>query len=151
MDNGQKKFALAGVVMTRLISGKETGGSFCLFENRSDGQTMTPIHVHARDDETVYVLEGQLTVIVDGEFRTLSSGETAFLRHGVPHQLTNPGNLPTRYILICTPSLFEQFLSEAGHELREGEAAGPPTGADIDRLEMSAAKFGITLLRNWPN
>lgn len=35
-------------------------------QNRSDGQTKTPVHVHANDDETVYVIEGQLTAIVDG-------------------------------------------------------------------------------------
>jgi quercetin dioxygenase-like cupin family protein len=65
---------------------------FCLFENRSDGETKTPIHVHADDDETIYVVEGQLTAVVDGEARTLSPGESIFLKRGTPHQLMNPGN-----------------------------------------------------------
>ena len=59
-DLEPKEFVLAGVVMKRLVSGEQTEGSFCLFENRSDGQTKTPIHVHADDDETIYVIEGQL-------------------------------------------------------------------------------------------
>lgn len=111
-----KEFVLAGVVMKRLVSGEQTEGLFCLFENRSDGQTKTPIHVHANDDETVYVVEGQLTAIVDGEARTLSPGESLFLKRGIPHQLMNSGNQPVRYILIGTPSVFEQFLAEGGHE-----------------------------------
>jgi hypothetical protein len=53
-DVEPKEFVLAGVVMKRLVSGEQTQGSFCLFENRSDGETKTPIHVHADDDETVY-------------------------------------------------------------------------------------------------
>lgn len=56
-----KAFALAGVVMKRLLSGSQTDGQFCLFENVSGGDTRTPIHVHASDDETVYILEGELT------------------------------------------------------------------------------------------
>lgn len=91
-----------------------------LFENRSDGHTKTPVHVHANDDETVYVIEGQLTAIVDGVIRTLSPGESMFLKRGIPHQLMNPGNQLVRYILIDTPSVFEQFLADGGHELGKG-------------------------------
>ncbi|MER9235146.1 cupin domain-containing protein [Mesorhizobium sp. M0622] len=149
-DVDPKEFMLAGIVMKRLVSGEQTGGLLSLFENRSDGQTKTPIHVHANDDETVYVIEGQLTAIVDGVVRTLSPGESMFLKRGIPHQLMNPGNQLVRYILINTPSVFEQFLAEGGHELGKGEVVGPPTPADIERLKAAAPKFGITLLRDWP-
>jgi mannose-6-phosphate isomerase-like protein (cupin superfamily) len=149
-DVEPKEFVLAGVVMKRLVSGEQTQGLFCLFENRSDGQTKTPIHVHADDDETIYVVEGQLTAVVDGKALTLSPGESIFLKRGIAHQLMNPGNRPVRYILIGTPSVFEHFLSEGGHELRRGEAVGPPTPADIERLEAAAPRFGITLLHDWP-
>jgi mannose-6-phosphate isomerase-like protein (cupin superfamily) len=138
----RKEFVLAGIVMTQ--------GSFCLLENRSDGHTTTPIHVHAHDDETLYIIEGQLTAIVNGAARTLSPGESIFLKRGVPHQLVNPGSQPVRYILIGTPGMFDQFLAEAGHELRKGEAAAAPTPAEIDRLKEAAPRFGITLLRDWP-
>jgi mannose-6-phosphate isomerase-like protein (cupin superfamily) len=149
-DLEPKEFVLAGVVMKRLVSGKQTEGQLCLLENRSDGQTKTPIHVHANDDETVYVIEGELTAVVNGEVRTISTGESMFLRRGIPHQLMNPGNRPVRYILIGTPSGFEQFLAEGGRELRKGEVAGPPRPADIERLKAAAPKFGITFLRDWP-
>jgi quercetin dioxygenase-like cupin family protein len=149
-DIEPKEFVLAGVVMKRLVSGEETGGQFCLFVNRSGGQTKTPIHVHAHDDETIYVIEGQLTAVLDGEARTLSPGESLFLKRGIPHQLMNPGDQPVRYVLIGTPSVFEQFLAEGGHELRKGEVVGPPSPADIERLKAAAPKFGITLMRDWP-
>jgi quercetin dioxygenase-like cupin family protein len=150
-DSEPKEFVLAGVVMKRLVSGEQTEGRFCLFENRSGGRTGTPIHVHADDDETVYVIEGTLTAAVDGEVRTLSPGDSLFLKRGIPHQLMNPGDRPVRYILIGTPSVFERFLAEGGHELRTGETVGPPTPAEIKRLETAAPRFGITLLRDWPS
>jgi Cupin domain len=149
-DSEPKEFVLAGVVMRRLVSGGQTDGLLCLFENKSDGQTKTPIHVHADDDETVYVVEGRLTAVMDGEARTLSPGESMFLRRGIPHQLMNLGNQSVRYILIGTPSVFERFLAEGGRELPKGEASGPPTPADIERLKAAAPRFGITLLDDWP-
>ena len=149
-DFQQKEFVLAGVVMKRLVSSEQTDGQFCLLENRSGGQTKTPIHVHADDDETIYVIEGQLTAILDGEAKTLSPGESIFLKRGIPHQLMNPGDRPIRYILIGTPSVFEQFLAEGGYELRKGEVVGSPTLADIERLKAAAPRFGITLLHDWP-
>ncbi|OWJ67930.1 cupin domain-containing protein [Inquilinus limosus] len=145
-----KVFVLTGVVMKRLLSGEQTAGQFCLFENRGHGNTKTPIHVHARDDETVYVIEGELTAVIDGQPRHLTAGESIFLPRGIPHQLLNMSGTPGRYILIGTPALFDRFLEEAGHELRPGEAAGPPTPEEIKRLREASPRFGITLLPDWP-
>lgn len=145
-----KEFVLAGVVMKRLLSGEQTAGQFCLFENRSPGNTSTPIHVHAKDDETVYVIEGELTAVIDGQLRRLAAGESMFLPRGIPHQLMNTSGNPCRYVLIGTPALFDRFIEEAGHELQPDEVAGPPTQEEIERLRDAAPRFGITLLSDWP-
>jgi uncharacterized cupin superfamily protein len=144
------EFVLAGVVMKRLLCGQQTAGQFCLFENRSDGNTKTPIHVHAKDDETVYIIEGELTAVVDGQPQRLAAGESIFLQRGLAHQLMNTSGKPCRYILIGTPALFDRFLEEAGHERRPDEVVGPPTPAEIERLREAAPRFGITLLSDWP-
>ena len=120
-DNGSKEFVLAGIVMKRLLSGEQTGGQICLFENRSGGDTRTPIHVHAGDDETVYVIEGELTAVIDGRPRRLTTGDNMFLPRGIPHQLVNMSGKPNRYILIGTPAFFDRFVEEAGRELQAGE------------------------------
>ena len=150
-DTDIKEFVLAGVVMKRLLSGGQTAGQFCLFENSSGGNTRTPIHVHAQDDETVYIIEGELTAVIDGRPRRLAAGESVFLPRGVPHQLTNMSGTPCRYILIGTPALFDRFLKEAGRERRPGEVVGPPTAEEIERLRAAAPRFGITLLPDWPS
>lgn len=145
-----KAFVLAGIVMKRLLSGEQTAGQFCLFENSSDGNTRTPIHVHARDDETLYIIEGELTAVLDGQPRHLTAGDCMFLPRGVPHQLMNVSGHPSRYILIGTPALFERFLEAGGHELQPDEVVGPPTPEEIERLRAAAPRFGITLLSDWP-
>ena len=149
-DIDSKEFVLAGIVKRRLLSGEQTAGQFCLFENRSDGNTRTPIHTHARDDETVYIIEGELTVVIDGEPRRLTAGESIFLPRGIPHQLVNMSGNPGRYILIGTPALFDQFVEEAGRELQPDEVAGLPPPEEIERLREASPKFGITLLPDWP-
>jgi mannose-6-phosphate isomerase-like protein (cupin superfamily) len=93
-DIHSKEFVLAGIVMKRLLSGEQTAGQFCLFENKSDGNTRTPIHVHAKDDETVYIIEGELTAVIDGQPRRLTAGESMFLPRGIPHQLMNMSGNP---------------------------------------------------------
>jgi mannose-6-phosphate isomerase-like protein (cupin superfamily) len=148
IDN--KQFVLAGVVMKRLLSGEQTAGQFCLFENRSGGNTKTPIHVHAGDDETVYIIDGELTAVIDGNPRRLSAGESAFLPRRIPHQLMNSSGNPCRYILIGTPALFDSFLEEGGRELQADETVGPPTPEEIGRIRDASPRFGITLLADWP-
>ena len=150
-DIESKEFVLAGIVMKCLLSGEQTAGQFCLFENKSDGNTKTPIHVHTRDDETVYVIEGELTAVLDSQPRRLTSGESIFLPRGIPHQLTNMSGNPCRYILIGTPARFERFLEEGGHELQPNEIVGTPTPEEIERLREAAPRFGITLLPDWPH
>jgi mannose-6-phosphate isomerase-like protein (cupin superfamily) len=145
-----KEFVLAGVVMKRLLSGEQTAGQFCLLENKSDGNTKTPIHVHAKDDETLYIIEGELTAVIDGEPRRLAAGESIFLPRGIAHQLMNMSGRPCRYILIGTPALFDRFLEQGGHELQPDEVAGPPTPEEVERLRKASPKFGITLLSDWP-
>ena len=150
-DTDSKEFVLAGIGMKRLLSGEQTAGQFCLFETRSAGNTKTPIHVHERDDETVHILEGELTAVTDGQPRRLTAGESVFLRRGVPHQLVNTSGNPCRYILIGTPALFDRFLEEGGRELRPGKVVEPPTPEEIKRLRQTAPRFGITLLPDWPS
>lgn len=145
----QPEFILAGVLMKQVLGGTDTNGTFSLFENSSEGFSQTPIHVHADDDETIYVIEGEMQAIIDGETHTVRSGQAAFLPRGIPHQLANVSGQPSHYILLCTPSGFEGFLAEGGHERQAGEEVRPPTAEDIARLKAAAPKFGITLLPKW--
>jgi len=128
-DEGDFVWFGAGL-LTFKVTSEQSGGVFMLTDDTMGRGKTTPLHVHPRHDETVYVIDGQLTAIVDGEARTLLPGE--------------------RYILIGTPDVFEQFLAEGDRELQKGDAVGPPAPADIERLTIAAPRFGITLMRDWP-
>ena len=143
------EFELAGVVMKEHLASAQTGGSFSLFENHSAGPSRTPIHVHARDDETLFMLYGEMRAVLAGEQHTIRAGESLFLPRGVPHQLMNCNEDPARYLLLCTPGGFEGFLAEGGHVMAPGESPRAPSTADIDRIRTAAPLYGITLFPDW--
>jgi mannose-6-phosphate isomerase-like protein (cupin superfamily) len=66
----------------------------------------TPVHVHAKDDETIYVREGEMQAVIAGVVKTAYAGEVIFLPRGVPHQLRNTSERASRYAILCVPSGF---------------------------------------------
>ena len=145
----QPEYVLAGVVMKQLLAGEATANAFSMFENRSTGISRTPIHVHEHDDETLYILEGEMCAVIAGQEHLVKAGETIFLPRHIPHQLMNVSGFPTRYLLLCTPSGFERFLAEGRYIRAPGEQPKAPSPEELDRMRAAAPQFGITLLAGW--
>src|SRR3981189_228939 len=86
--------------------------SFVVAEWRDAGGTtetprfIAPWHVHHKDDEAWYVLEGQLRVRVGAGEVAVSAGSSAFVPRGTAHTYWNPGPGPTRYLLIMSPNIY---------------------------------------------
>jgi mannose-6-phosphate isomerase-like protein (cupin superfamily) len=135
--------------MKQHLVARQTGGLFSLFENSSPGSSKTPIHVHAHDDETLYILEGEMQAIIAADRHAIKAGESIFLPRGIPHQLMNESGVPAHYLLLCTPGGFEDFLEHGAHVLAPGELPQPPSAADIERLKAAAPQYGITIFTNW--
>jgi NADPH2:quinone reductase len=128
-----------------LLSGKETDGAYCMLEFRGPPGRSTPLHMHERETEAVHLLDGQLDITMGGTTVHLQPGDTLLLPRDVPHQLTTCGNHDARYIVVCTPAGFEDFIERCARpDTGEWPPAGP--GADdIQRLKTQAPLFGITL------
>jgi mannose-6-phosphate isomerase-like protein (cupin superfamily) len=145
-----REFALVGVRMKLQLSKEQTGGAFSLFENKSSGVSRTPIHTHAFEDETLYMMEGEMRAIIAGKEEVARPGDAVFLPRGIPHQLVNESGEAAHYLLLCTPGGFEHFIEKAGSVITSGSPVEPPTHADIERLKDAAPGFGIKLLSAWP-
>jgi quercetin dioxygenase-like cupin family protein len=92
------------------LSGEDTGGRYCLIEASLAPGMGVPRHTHTREDETYYVLSGELEVIVGDEVFVLREGDTLIAPRDIPHQLRNSGNTENHYLLMFSPSGFEGFL-----------------------------------------
>lgn len=73
---------------------------------------LVPAHFHVLQDEAFEVLEGKLTVVYNGETRTLSAGDKIILPKNEPHNHYNSEEFPVTYIQSVTPALDFEFLIE---------------------------------------
>src|SRR5437660_706969 len=81
---GEKLWFYGGGIHTWLATSSETGGAFLLFDDVMTRGKTTPLHSHPQVDETLYVLEGEILVHVDGRERRLGGGSMATVPRGVP-------------------------------------------------------------------
>jgi quercetin dioxygenase-like cupin family protein len=97
-----------------------------------------PPHVHDRDDEAIYVLEGELSVLCGTIDRALGPGEFAFMPKGVPHHLTVTSPTPARWLLFQSPyGDFNSAVKDIGQPA--SRAALPPPAAPTDPTAMAIA------------
>jgi quercetin dioxygenase-like cupin family protein len=126
------------------LSGADTGGAYCLLDvGLAPGMTV-PRHTHTREDEAYYVLRGELEVIVGDEVFNLRAGDTLLAPRNIPHQLRNSGNVENHYLLMFSPSGFEDFLMATRVPAPDNAAApNEPPAAAIRNVHELAAGYGI--------
>jgi quercetin dioxygenase-like cupin family protein len=126
------------------LSGEDTGGKYCLLEVSLAPGMGVPRHTHTREDETYYVLAGELEVTVGEEVFILRQGDTLIAPRDIPHQLRNSGNAENHYLLMFSPSGFEGFL-EATAVKAPANAVAPtkPPAMAIRNVHELATEYGI--------
>ena len=127
------------------VDGSTSGGALALLEERGRRGDMPPLHVHRRDDETFYLLEGELTLFVGGERLVLGPGQAAHAPRDVPHTYRVESE-EARWLVITTPAGFDAFVREVSDPAPAEEL--PPAGRAVDPtlLGHAAAKAGIEIL-----
>src|SRR3954462_6195860 len=91
------------------VDGGTSDGSLGLIEERGRRGDMPPLHVHHRDDETFYVIDGELSLFAAGRQLTLAAGEAAFAPRDVPHTYRVESD-EARWLVITMPAGFESFV-----------------------------------------
>lgn len=142
-------FRFLGVPTLVRASAETTGGAFGLMEHwEMPAGFASPYHVHHSEDEAFYVLEGELAIVVDGEWMRAGPGTYAFGPREIPHGFKVHGSEPVRMLLLCSPGGFENFVLELSEpEPAPGAEPSPP---DMEKLGAAAARFNIDLLGPLP-
>src|SRR5262249_51810511 len=86
---------------------------------------MSPVHVHDRDDETFFVLDGELRVFAGEEEHTAGAGTVAVLPRRLRHAYVVT-SATARFLTLHTPAGFEQFAAEVGEPARPLTLPPPP-------------------------
>jgi quercetin dioxygenase-like cupin family protein len=126
-----------GVVQVQLAAAADTGG-FSLWELAVPPGAGAPPHIHAGEDEALYILDGALEIALDHmPPRRLGPGSFVFAPRGHRHTFRNPGAATARALLLATPG--------ASLDAMFAELAGVPAGAPLDGIVAIAASYGVAV------
>jgi quercetin dioxygenase-like cupin family protein len=128
-----------GGLLTMKATGDETAGAFLLFEDLMARGKTTPLHVHAGEDETLYVLDGEILVHIDGDEHRVGPRGVAVAPRGVPHAFLVVSD-SARVLTLQTPGSAEAFYRGASEPANGDADPGGPV--DFDRVRASAERSG---------
>ena len=134
-----------GVLATIKSSAESSGGAVAVIEHLAPRGSGSPLHVHSREDEWFYVIEGELTLWVDGETIVAPAGSFVFGPKGIPHTFIVSSE-QARFLLVAQPAGFEQFMRAAGEPAQRLEIPPPATEPpDVAALTKAAAAYGLEI------
>ena len=136
-----KALNLGESTLIRRVRSDETNGAFSVVEFVSDPGNGVGAHVHSKEDEIVYLLEGTIEVTLADSTLTVEAGSCALLPRGIPHGYVNVGKKPSRLLAVLLPGALDNFFAEIDLELaRDRDHEGAITAL--------CKRFGLSFLEN---
>src|SRR5262245_40956399 len=102
------------------IRSAQTEGAYCVCEMTTMPGDGVSLHVHDRDEEFYYILEGAYEMQAGDERFTAKAGSLVVIPRDVPHQFRNAGEVPARALMIFRPGGFDELREE----MRQAAAGG---------------------------
>ena len=99
-------------VVTIKADTRQTNGSMTVMELRVAPGSGPAAHIHLREDELWWVLEGDFRFRTADDWLRASTGGMAFGPRGMPHAFQNVGTTPGRLLIVTTPSGVERFFEQ---------------------------------------
>jgi Mannose-6-phosphate isomerase len=93
-----------------LLTPRESAGVLGIFESVSAPDSGPPRHIHHKEDETFYVLQGEVVFWLEGKTFTKGPGDVVFVPRGKEHTFHVVGREAARLLTILTPGGFEGFF-----------------------------------------
>lgn len=128
------------------VTAQQTGGLLSIIEVTEPPNADGPWHVHHREDEGFWILEGDVTLQIGDETIEAHAGDFAFGPRGVPHRYT-VGDAGCRMLFIMTPGGFEQLIRDMSVPA-QSRTLPPPSDEepDWDHVARVAKANGCELL-----
>jgi quercetin dioxygenase-like cupin family protein len=131
--------------ITVKVAGAETANAFSQVETDDPRGSGPPLHLHHNEDETFYVLEGEVTLLVGEERIDLSAGDYFFAPREVAHSYVVRSERARMLGTLC-PAGLEQLIVSLGVPVTGAE---PPTDAvmpPMDEMVRLFAAYGCEIL-----
>ena len=133
-----------------LLSPEQTGGSMALVDMTLPKGVEPPVHVHSREDETFYLLEGDITFHIGESVTKAVKGDAVFAPRQVPHHFVINSE-SARFLTLITPGQFLDYFLEfsfpAAGELKIVPPQGPPPADFIEHMMSKlTGKYGVLFI-----
>jgi mannose-6-phosphate isomerase-like protein (cupin superfamily) len=138
--------AVVGDVYRFLATGEDTDGKYALWEAIVLPGGGPPPHVHSREEEGFYILEGEITIAVGDKRLVAGPGMFANMPVGSVHSFKNETDRPARMLISVAPAGLEKMFFEIGRPVPVGATtAPPPTKEEIAKLLAVAPRYGVEI------
>lgn len=138
--------SILGIGYSLLISSEQTGGAYELMRFVVPAGAGAPPHVHTREDEMFYVVEGELEVLYGDTGRRIKAGDYAHLPRGTQHGFRNASSSTASFLCWVVPGNLGGFFDAFKRDWpAEQETPMPPDGEDISKLMKAAVKYGLEI------
>jgi mannose-6-phosphate isomerase-like protein (cupin superfamily) len=127
---------LGSIGVRFMIDGSEAGERFSLVEHAMSPRALAaPLHLHTREDEYSFVLEGRMGAVLGDEVVEAGPGDLVFKPRNQWHTFWNAGDEPCRILEIISPAGFEHFFQELSD-------MGGAIDADPEELTALGERYG---------
>src|ERR1700676_3160476 len=141
-----RTIAVVGDVYRFLATGDDTDGKYAMWEAIVPPGGGPPPHVHSREEEGFYILEGEITIQFGDKWIVATAGMFANMPVGTPHSFKNESDRPAKMLISVAPAGLEKMFFEVGVPVAQGAmTALPPTKEEIERLLAVAPRYGIEI------
>jgi mannose-6-phosphate isomerase-like protein (cupin superfamily) len=100
----------AGIICK--VSSASTNGAYTVLELSLPAGAGAPTHIHQREDEVFYILEGTCEILINGESHLAETGAMVVLPKQTTHAFRNPGVTPNRILITATPGGLDTYFQE---------------------------------------
>jgi mannose-6-phosphate isomerase-like protein (cupin superfamily) len=130
---------LGSIGVRFMIDGDDAGQRFSLVEHPMSPRALAaPLHLHTREDEYSFVLEGRMGALLGDDVVEAGPGDLVFKPRNQWHTFWNAGDEPCRILEIIAPAGFERFFQEL-------DALGGALKADPAALAELNARYGLEM------
>ncbi|MFB2772127.1 quercetin 2,3-dioxygenase [Pelatocladus sp. BLCC-F211] len=142
-----RSYSVVGDIYTFKAVGEDTGGAYSTFEFFIPPLNGSPPHIHHREHETFYILEGELLFEVGEEKIVLSAGNFVHVPKGIRHCFQNISTAPAKTLTTTVPAGLEKFFEEVGYLVKDQDTPVPVTPEEqIKKMLEVGPKYGVEIL-----
>ena len=128
----------------------DTGGKFSFFVSTVPPGESVPIHIHKKEDEAYYILEGifEMYDLTNNHTITVGKDSYVYVPKGINHGFRNVGETTASMVLVITPGGLEGFFEEIGQVIDDPNNPPTPMDRQIDFgvAAKIAEKYNITFI-----